>query len=142
MEWEGNIMRFRVLVILSLILLSSLVLTGLPASHSSSSTPLVFLSPPAGLELPVGQGVLIGVQNRLPGTERVDLEFRANGLLLQTGGVMPGESAVASWIPAQAGPHVLTVVARAGDRQVARITRRLLVMPAGSPVRILQAVHR
>jgi hypothetical protein len=129
-------MRVRLLAILVLVLLFSFGLVGAPAAiQGRPSLSLAECSPPAGLQLPVGQGVV--VRCRLQGGAQViHVEFWVNQESQYTVEVEADEAASWTWVPTQTGPHMLTVVASADVHQAAAISRQVMVVPGETPVRI------
>jgi hypothetical protein len=128
-------MRARLFVVLSLALILYAIFPSSPsATHTQSSVALTLVSPPAGLELPVGQG--IEVRSRWQAGSPVTIEFLIDGARTETKQVPPGGFAAMSWVPGQLGPHVLELVVRMGGRELTRTTRHVLVIPSDSPVHI------
>jgi hypothetical protein len=128
-------MRLRLFAILALALLFSVFFTGSPlATHNQPSVSLADCSPPAGLELPVGQGV--EVRCRLKGETRASVEILVNGVPFHSGQVPLNGVTALSWIPSRTGLHTLEVVVRTEGREAAKFTRTVFVVAPGSPVRI------
>jgi hypothetical protein len=130
----------RLAIILLLVLAISLIAGLLPAGtlpaagRAAAGEELLLLSPPEGLELPLGQGLAITCQ---PPPRATSVELLVDGVLLHEVVRPPaGRATTLAWLPQQAGAHELSIVARAGRRQVAVARRQVLVTPAGGPVRI------
>lgn len=98
------------------------------------SVSLTLLSPPAGLELPVGQAMEVSC--RLEGEAPATVEFLVNGVPVRTEVVPPDGEATFSWMPTHVGSQTLTVVVRMGGKSASAATRQVLAVPPGSPVRI------
>ena len=129
-------MRFRPFAILLLVLLLSLVLSSSPAAiQSQPPMALVCFSPPQRLELPAGQG--IEVRCGLQGERRAaSVVFRVDGMPLRMEQVPADGIVTFAWQPTQTGPHTLMISATMGSREEMTVARRVLVVPAGSPVRV------
>ena len=128
-------MRRRRLVVVVLVLIACAILPGSPATSGGRSPAIVVcLSPPEGLELPIGQG--LEVRCHLQGDIPATLDFRADGRMLCSREVRPGGMATAAWQPEGMGSHVLTVAVRAAPLKGTRVVRRVVVLPLGAPVRI------
>jgi len=152
-------MRIRLLAIVVLVLILSLGSPGAPAViRGRSFLSLIDCSPPAGLQLPVGQGIAVGC--RVEGEASViHVDFLVNQVVQHAADVRPGEIASWTWVPAQVGRCTLAVVAReqgGTDREyygreyygreyygraysawsVATFSRQVLVLAGDSPVRI------
>lgn len=128
-------MRIRVFVILVLTMVLCAVFPGTPAAiRSRTAVRLVCVSPPQGLELPVGQR--IEIHCRLEARSPAMLEFLVDGALADSQLVSPGASAALAWLPEQVGEHVLTLAVRIDGREVTTTARRVQVVSAGSPVRV------
>ena len=129
-------MRFRPFAILLLVLLLSLVLSSSPSAiQSQLPMQVVCFLPPHGLELPAGQG--IEVRCGLQGERReTSVVFRVDGMPLRMEQVPADGIVTFAWQPTQTGPHTLMISATVGGREEMTVARRLLVVPAGSPVRI------
>ncbi len=128
-------MRKRLFTILVLALALCAILSGsLAGIYRPVPVRLICLSPPEGLELPVGQGVEIRcrVEAHAPAT----VEFRIDDVPANSREVAPGSYAAMTWLPEQTGSHVLMIGVRIGNRETVLATRRVLVTPPGSPVRI------
>lgn len=83
-----------------------------PGSTGSTTGPVI-VSPPAGLGLPVGQ--YVGVRYQLAGGRPAILELRADGIVLISQQVQPGQHVTHAWTPTRPGPHQLRVRALAPD---------------------------
>jgi hypothetical protein len=129
-------MRIRLFAILILVLMLSFGLAGTPAAiQGRPSLSLTECSPPAGLLLPVGQGV--AVHCRLHGgAPIVHVEFRVNQEPRYTMDAGTEEAASWTWVPTQTGPYTLTVVASADGYPAAEVSRQVMVVPGETPVRI------
>jgi hypothetical protein len=129
-------MRFRLFAILLLVLLLSLVLSSSPSAiQSQPPMALICFSPPHGLELPAGQG--IEVRCGLQGERRAaSVVFRVDGMPLRMEQVPADGIVTFAWQPTQTGPHTLMISAGVGGHEVMTVARQVLVVPAGSPVRI------
>jgi hypothetical protein len=128
-------MRARLFVILTLALILYAFFPSSPsATHTQSFVALTLVSPPAGLELPVGQG--IEVRSRLQAGSPMAIEFLIDGAQTETQEVLPGGFAAMGWIPEPLGPHVVEIVVRMGGRELTRTTRHVLVVPSDSPAHI------
>jgi hypothetical protein len=134
-------MRFRLFAILLLVLLLSLVLSSSPSAiQSQPPMALVCFSPPQRLELPAGQGIEVRcglVGERLQGErQETSVVFRVDGMPLRVEQVPTDGIVTFAWQPTQTGPHTLMISAGVGSREVMTVARQVLVMPAGSPVRV------
>lgn len=128
-------MRIRIFAILVLIMVLSVLFSAEPlAVRPGAGVQMDCLSPPDGLELPLGQA--IGIRCRLEAPSPAVVEFLVDGVLIDSQTVSPGAAAVVAWLPARAGEHVLTMIAYLDGRQLAARARRVRVAPAGSPVRV------
>ncbi len=129
-------MRARLLAILLLAVLLVLSFAAAPAAiEGRPPLSLTECSPPADLQLPVGQGV--AVHCRLRGQVPViRVEFLVDRISQHVVQVHTGEVVSWTWVPAQAGRYTLTVVASAEGHKAVAISRQVMVVPDNSPVRI------
>jgi hypothetical protein len=132
MAEEAKSMRVRLLTGLILALILSLALAGTPAA---SRLALSDCAPPAGLQVPAGQG--LAVRCRLHGgTGLVRVHFSVDGIPHHTIDA-PANGVVAwSWLPQRTGSHTLVLAAYVDGRLVASVSRQVQVVPGGQPVRI------
>lgn len=135
-------MRFRLLAILILALVLSLGIGGDPmADQRVAPIRLTECTPPAGLQVPAGQGIVVSC--RLRGQARLyRVEFLVDGEFRHDADAGAGEVVSWSWVPARAGEHTLTVAARlpgdaAGDREEPSASSwQVVVVPGDAPVRL------
>jgi len=105
------------------------------ASRGAQPLALIIIAPPSELGLPVGQHV--GVRCRFLGETPAILELAADGIVLDTDRVQPGQEVTHAWAPANPGSHRLRVRALATDGTVLDSASLMVIgLPAGSPVRV------
>jgi hypothetical protein len=130
----GGNMRVRLMAISILALVSVLVYFVSPAIRSRAVRAVFCLFPPDGLELPAGQGISIPCHPQLASSATIEL--LVDGVPAGARQADPGDDAAWGWIPGRPGTHTLAIVVRRGSREVSRASCRVLVVPAGSPVRV------
>jgi hypothetical protein len=136
MAEEAKSMRVRLLTGLVLALILTLALSGAPSAvQGPSSLTLTDCAPPAGLQIPAGQG--LAVRCRLHGeAESVRVRFLVDGALRQTLEGLAGDVVAWSWLPNRTGSHTLELVAYVDGRLAATFSRQVQVVPSGLPARI------
>lgn len=129
-------MRIRLPVALILALVLNLVLAG-SRTVIQGRPPLLLAecSPPAGLQLPVGQGVGIGCRVHGQATT-VAVQFWVNQVLQAATDAGPDEVASWTWVPTRTGRHTVTVVASGSDQATVSVSWRIVVVPSDAPVRV------
>ncbi len=128
-------MRVRLLAILFLALLILGFSVAPAAIERRPRLALTDCSPQDDLQLPVGQGVV--VRCRLRGQAQViRVEFLVNQIPQHTVQICAGEVASWTWVPTHTGRYTLTVVASAAGHKAATVSRQVVAVPDGWPVRI------
>lgn len=129
-------MRVRLLAILVLALILFLGFPGAPAAiQGRPSLALVECSPPAGLQLPVGQGLAVRCRPR-GDAQVIHVEFAVNGESTHAADVQANEMVSWTWVPAHRGQYTLSLAASVEGRRAAMISWQIRVVPGDSPVRI------
>lgn len=117
------------------VLISILVPLGSSVSRGAPPTILVFISPPPGLGLPVGQHV--EVRYRFAGRTPAMLDLATDSVALATDWVEPGQEVAHAWTPDSLGLHQLCVRALGPDESIlGNACLAVNGLSAGSPVRV------
>ena len=129
-------MRVRLLTGLVLALILSLALSGAPSAvRGPSSLTLTDCAPPAGLQIPAGQGLAVRCRLR-GGTGAIRARFLVDGTLRYTLDGLDGDVVAWSWLPDRAGSYTLELAAYVDGRLAATFSRQVQVVSSGLPARI------
>jgi hypothetical protein len=132
MGLEAESMRVRLFTGLILALILNLALAGAP---SPSRLALSDCAPPAGLQVPAGQGLAVRCRLR-GGTGPVRIRFSVDGIPHHTVDAPADGVVFWSWLPQRTGSHTLALAAYVDGRLAASVSRQVQVVPGGRPVRI------